>query len=421
MKRIALLPVLLAAPVFLVGLLAADAEAFPAFARKHNLKCSACHEAWPKLNDFGLEYRDNGYQMGTGKDEPILYPPEFWPVSLRVKTGFEDVEKSRQSTDRGRRTVETRNFKVPDVILLGGGTLARDLSFFVDVEFEKVKEVKEEFASVRFSNILASPLLNLKFGLIELDTVTPKPRRLTDKRHDLFLNFSPNGRIDKAVAFGTEQLGLELMGHTDSGQRYALYAINGTDSRAEDNKLPDFYGRASQAFETPIGRQKLGVFGYFGNTPTRFLTSGGTPIGGTGRENRQFFRVGPDLDLRFGPFNLLAAYMHGEDDKDLIKKGTRDAVLDGALVELNYIPFINFALVGRWEIINNSQQGDPTIPKGKGDTERFTGAVRYYPVESSRSGTVLKAEFSSGRTRKTASNLTDQVENTVFVGVEFAF
>lgn len=421
MRKIALLPVLLAAPVFLVGLLAADAEAIPAFARKHNLKCSACHDAFPKLNDFGLEYRDNGYQMGTGKDEPILYPPAYWPVSLRVKTGFEDVWKSRQSTDRGRRTVETRNFKVPDVILLGAGTLARDLSFFVDVEFEKVTQIKEEFASVRFSNILASPLLNLKFGLIELDTVTPKPRRLTEKRHELFLNFSPNGRIDKAVAFGTEQLGVELMGHTDFGQRYALYAINGTDSRAEDNKLPDFYGRVSQAFETPIGRQKLGVFGYSGNTPTRFLTSGGKTIDGTGRENRSFFRVGPDLDLRWGPLNLLAAYMHGEDDKDLITKGTRDAVLDGALVELNYIPFISFALVGRWEIINHSQQGNPAAPGRQGDIERFTVGARYYPVDFSRSGTVLKAEFSSGRTRKTASNLTDRVEDTVFVGVEFVF
>ncbi len=27
--------------------------AIPAFARKYGMPCSACHEAWPKLNNFG--------------------------------------------------------------------------------------------------------------------------------------------------------------------------------------------------------------------------------------------------------------------------------------------------------------------------------------------------------------------------------
>lgn len=421
MRKVARLSALLLMAISGIGLLAVDAEAFPAFARKHSLKCSSCHEVWPKLNDFGIDFRDNGYQMGTGRDEPTLFPPEFWPASLRIKTGWEDVTKSKQTTDQGLRDVETSNFRVPDVILLAGGTLARDISFFIDVEFEKVKEVKLEFASVRFSNILASPLLNLKFGVIELDTVTPKPRRLTDKRHELFLNFSPNGRNDKAVAFGTEQLGVELMGHTDFGLRYALYGIHGRDARPEDNRLVDFYGRVSQAFEMPFGRQRVGMFSYFGNTPTRFLTQGGKAIEGTGRENRTFSRVGVDLDLRYGPLSFLAAYMHGEDDKDLISNAKRDAILDGGLIELNYIPFLNFALVGRYDIITNSQQGDPTAPSRKGDIERFTIGLRYYPWESSRTGTVLKAEFSSGRTKQTAADKSDQVEDTIFLGVEFVF
>ena len=38
--------------LFLVGF-AQEARAIPAFARKYGLPCSACHEAWPKLNSFG--------------------------------------------------------------------------------------------------------------------------------------------------------------------------------------------------------------------------------------------------------------------------------------------------------------------------------------------------------------------------------
>ncbi len=39
----------------LLALLAAcrPTWAIPAFARKYGLRCSACHEAWPKLNSFG--------------------------------------------------------------------------------------------------------------------------------------------------------------------------------------------------------------------------------------------------------------------------------------------------------------------------------------------------------------------------------
>lgn len=32
------------------------AEAIPAFARKHDTQCTACHTAWPSLNEMGRNY-----------------------------------------------------------------------------------------------------------------------------------------------------------------------------------------------------------------------------------------------------------------------------------------------------------------------------------------------------------------------------
>ena len=60
------------------------AGAIPAFARKYGLRCTACHEAWPKLNDFGRAFRDNGYQILTGKDDTVTASPGYWPVSIRL-------------------------------------------------------------------------------------------------------------------------------------------------------------------------------------------------------------------------------------------------------------------------------------------------------------------------------------------------
>lgn len=49
----------------------AQALAIPAFARKTGLACSACHEVWPRLNDFGQLFRDNGYRLKRDRDAPM--------------------------------------------------------------------------------------------------------------------------------------------------------------------------------------------------------------------------------------------------------------------------------------------------------------------------------------------------------------
>src|ERR1700688_2851900 len=64
----------------LAALMLADsqsARAIPAFARKYGMPCSACHEAWPKLNNFGQTFKDNGYQMMNDRDAPIFQPAAF--------------------------------------------------------------------------------------------------------------------------------------------------------------------------------------------------------------------------------------------------------------------------------------------------------------------------------------------------------
>src|SRR5437868_13679161 len=61
-----------------------SAVAIPAFARKYGLPCSACHEAWPKLNAFGQTFKDNGYQLMNDRDAPIWQQPTYWPIAMRI-------------------------------------------------------------------------------------------------------------------------------------------------------------------------------------------------------------------------------------------------------------------------------------------------------------------------------------------------
>src|SRR5437763_10489833 len=79
----------------LLPVFTSSAHAIPAFARKYGLPCSACHEAWPKLNAFGQTFKDNGYQLMNDKDAPIWQQPAYWPVAMRITPNWH-----RNSIDR---------------------------------------------------------------------------------------------------------------------------------------------------------------------------------------------------------------------------------------------------------------------------------------------------------------------------------
>ena len=75
------------------------AYGIPAFARKYGLRCSACHEAWPMLNNFGQTFKDNGYQLGNERDAPIYQEPSYWPIMFRTTPVWHRENNKRQAVD----------------------------------------------------------------------------------------------------------------------------------------------------------------------------------------------------------------------------------------------------------------------------------------------------------------------------------
>ena len=68
------------------------AQAIPAFARKYGVACNVCHvPGFPKLNDFGNQFREQGYQIGSDNDLPTheSITMGFWPVSFRTTVGYQ--------------------------------------------------------------------------------------------------------------------------------------------------------------------------------------------------------------------------------------------------------------------------------------------------------------------------------------------
>lgn len=125
--------------VFTLGL-GQPAYGIPAFARKYGLRCSACHEAWPKLNSFGQTFKDNGYQLMNDRDSPIWQNPSYFPVTFRITPQWHRENDIRMAIDHvpgdptsglTEANVATSGFDLSGLDLWTAGTLSKNISFLV--------------------------------------------------------------------------------------------------------------------------------------------------------------------------------------------------------------------------------------------------------------------------------------------------
>src|SRR6266567_6095728 len=136
-----------------------SANAIPAFARKYSLPCSACHEAWPKLNTFGQTFKDNGYQLMNEHDSPIWQNPSYWPVTFRITPNFHRESTNRVAIDQAggaEQKVTSQGFDLSGLDILTEGTLYKNISFQMIPAAENDGSFHFESAWVRFDNLAKS-------------------------------------------------------------------------------------------------------------------------------------------------------------------------------------------------------------------------------------------------------------------------
>jgi hypothetical protein len=272
--------------------------AIPAFARKYGMPCSACHEAWPKLNNFGQSFKDNGYQMGNDRDAPIFQQPAYWPVSFRMTPHWhrESVDRAdicnpatgcdpaTGSPTEGRLT--THGFDLSGMDILTAGTLAKNISFLLVPAAGNDAVFAFESANVRFSNLLKSSWLNIKVGKFELDNMISEKRIMTLSNNGGYQIYhfqpvteftNPATLVPFTFGMGDNQIGAELSGHSkNSYTRYSAALLTSNDGSVgvPNGHGYDTYLTFSQAFAAgSLGLQRVGAFAYIGRAPTYLATS----------------------------------------------------------------------------------------------------------------------------------------------------
>jgi hypothetical protein len=438
----------------LAALMLADsqsARAIPAFARKYGMPCSACHEAWPKLNNFGQTFKDNGYQLGNDRDAPIFQQPAYWPIALRTtpnwhreSTSAADITNPATTdpvtglpiTTEGRLT--THGFDLTGLDILTLGTLAKNISFQLVPSADNNASFHFESANVRFDNLLHTSWLNVKVGKFELDNVVSEKRILLLSTFGGFYqgyHFQPVTESLYSFGVGDNQLGVEVSGHSrNSYTRYSAALLSSNDGLVN---LPNGHGydtflAVSQAFQAgSLGLQRVGAFAYIGRAPTYFTTTGGGTATADGLGQKSFTRAGLYGLWYYKKLDFTTMYIHGSDSAFLgtntpafadLPVGARKPTWNVGTIETHYTWNPQLILINRYELVRMSQQALPGLPGNLGDVDVLTFGYRYYPFITTRDGFAFHNEYSILRQRGTSPiNGLDVTSSSLFLGFDFIF
>jgi hypothetical protein len=438
--------------IFLILGASQTANAFPAFARKYGLRCSACHESWPMLNYFGQKFKDNGYQLMNDRDAPIWQNNGYWPVTFRFTPFWSRESTNKVTTDQsptGQQKFTNTGFNYGGLDILSGGTLEKNISVLFVPSSDENGFFHFESANVRFDNLLNSPWLNVKVGKFELDSFISEKRSLTLSAsgggYQLF-HFIPVGDGNIFGQLGDNQLGVEWMGHSSNDRtRLSITAFNSVDGNPDVGYGQNSYSwfiAGSHAFSTgKLGVQRVGGYAMLGQAPTMYYTSDGAPIPGTGIGNKDFYRVGFEGLFYLGSkLDFQVFTQHGSDSAwfgagygdilgsnnppgsvTTLPEGSRRPTWNGAFVETHVVYSPQLTIFQRSEWVRMSQQSTPGTASNLGDIDNYVIGYRYNPFMTSRAGFAFHNEYSWFRQRGTAPDGTDFSTNSLMLGFDFDF
>jgi hypothetical protein len=444
------------------------ANALPAFARKYGLRCSACHESWPMLNYFGQKFKDNGYQMMNDRDSPIWLNPSYWPVTFRITPIWHRVSTEKVATDQGQRRIESSGFDLSGLDFHTGGTLAKNISFYVLPSSDPTSAFHFETVMARLDNVFHSPWLNVKLGRFELDNLLSEKRILTLTANGgiyQIYHFIPVGDGNIWGQIGDNQLGIEVLGHSANDRsRYSASIVSSSDGNVNlvttANAYSGFF-TASQAFDAgKLGVERIGGYAMAGEASTYYLTSGGAPIPGSGIGNKGYHREGFVGLFYFGEHaDVTIVTQHGWDNAwfgqgygnpgspsngaltctgpagsspacgpnntpgTVLPAFARAPTWNGVLIEPHYVYSSQLIFLARYETIRMSQQATalPGVPSNLGNVSTYTLGYRWNPFMNNRAGFAWHNEYNWLHQDGTAPDGTNQNISELLIGMDFDF
>lgn len=366
------------------------AEAIPAFSREHNAPCTMCHVAFPKLNSFGIDFKQRGYRM-EGQEGTSVWESKSIPLAGMVMFKYVNTDEETTTT----ASTKTSLIELDEVEFFAAGTLGPRVSYFMDFASEEGLDFAPGLAFIILDDLLPDSLLNLKAGKYDAEfPFLSDARRLTLRPYVVKISSSTSSATTTMGAVTTNEgvsltkAGAEINGVHPAGFRYAL-GVGNDNAVNTDNNVTAIYAWATQTFAgQTIGllysSDRTGNDAATANTDDRVSTIGGT------------------VDLHFGPANMLLGYFSYKGND---KISTVEGDINSVLAELYYSISPQLEGVARYNYADN----DDTNEK---DTEYVLHLGYYFLPNASLGLEYSKRTDDSGTTELD----TDKIQAAVHFG-----
>lgn len=280
--------------IFLILLLdilylsAGEADAIPYFARKYNTQCMMCHTQFPVLNSTGMTFKQNGYML-EGETGDFVWENKLVPFSGKAAFEYRMLNRKGEgwSGEDGAQSI----FLLREMRFYSAGTLAPQVSYFLDFGSENEEDFAPGAAFIIFDDIIPEGVANIKAGKFYNEffylsnkrrfTIEPYLSPVTRVQYGLEFNgeFQPR-RIRYAIGVANDEMTREPAGMTE------------TNYKSVSNYVRAFYGWATYN----LRGQTIGIRGY--------MAKAGENLG----VEEDHTQLDINVNLQFAPASLIIAY-----------------------------------------------------------------------------------------------------------------
>jgi hypothetical protein len=323
------------------------AAAMPEFARQYNVSCSACHNAFPKLNSFGEQFAAWNFKMphwrqaiATETGDPQLALPARIPLAIRLQS----FAQWREGEEIDPVTGPTGNdasfdFQTPYLIkLLSSAPLSDNLTYYfygIFAEKGANTEVIIEDAWIRHDDLFGTGVA-MQLGQFQLsDLMFPREIRLTFQ--DYYVYRAARVTYDRGVLFdrdvGAFSIGVGAVNGNGIEQNFPINSpgYRRPDHMFDHDTAKTFFGRVG----TAMGPVDVGLFGLTG----RQRSAAGFAGTAAGARDIDRHAVGLDIAGEINPqLDWYAQFLWNRWEAFLDDDPTQNRDWWGGFVGVDYVP-----------------------------------------------------------------------------------
>lgn len=269
----------------------ASSQAMPVFARQYEMSCAACHDAFPRLNEFGVMFRDSNYRLPNWKEkigvdtgDDMLVLPKMPQLAIRAQAYVQHHQAREVNSTYTGYTDNNSNkvdFQSPYLVkLLSSAPLSDHITYyFYGIFAEKGQNgtTAIEDAWFRHDDAFGSGVGAMLGQFQVSDLMFPRETRMTFQDFMAYrfaaITYERGMILDRALGPVSLSVGAVNGNGINANASLNSPGYKRPDRMFDSNNSKDVFGRLG----ADIGPVKMGLFGLVGKQDS--IDNVATPVG----------------------------------------------------------------------------------------------------------------------------------------------